>query len=54
MVKEFGEAAPIRASRRADALLAQGDVEGCKVWKRILEAVLELQRTERHVGETLN
>ena len=36
---------------RADALLEAGDLEGCAVFKRVLRAVEELQRTEPASGE---
>ena len=45
--------APMRAAQRADELLDDGDVEGSAVWRRILEAIEELQRTRRE-GESLN
>ncbi len=32
---------------RADAMLEKGDLEGQAVWKRIVKAVEEIQRTER-------
>ena len=36
---------------RADKLLAAGDMEGKRVWVRILKAVEEMQRTELGPGE---
>ncbi len=42
------------AARRADELLAAGDVEGCAVWKRILAAIGELTRTKLAMGERVN
>jgi hypothetical protein len=48
-----GEDAPIRAAQRADELLADGDMEGSAVWRRILEAIEELQRSRRD-GDALN
>ena len=44
MVRERGENAALEAAQRADAMLEQGDTEGCAVWKRILRAIEELQR----------
>ncbi len=50
LVKQHGEDAPIHAAMRADATLEAGDVDGYKVWKRILRAVKELQGTEPGAG----
>jgi hypothetical protein len=43
----------MRAAQRADELLNEGDVDGVVVWRRILEAIDELQRGRRE-GELLN
>ncbi len=43
LVKCHGEDAPIEAAMRADAMLEAGDLDGYRVWKRILRAVGELQ-----------
>ena len=40
----FGEDAEIRAAMRADALLGEGDIEGCSVWKQIGSAIAGLHR----------
>ena len=42
------------AARRADALLEQGDAEGFLVWKRIVRAIEELNRTSRAAMEQLH
>ena len=34
-----------RAGLRADHLLDQGDIPGCNVWKQIVAAIKEIQRT---------
>ncbi len=44
LVKRHGQDAPIEAAMRADAMLEAGDLDGCAVWKRVLQAVGELQR----------
>ena len=44
MIDQHGEDAAIRASLRADELLAERDEEGSAVWRRILEAIEELTR----------
>ena len=41
------------AAGRADALMEEGDAEGALIWRRILEAIVELQR-ERREDEALN
>ncbi len=46
LVKQHGEDAPIHAAIRADAMLEKGDLDGLAVWKRVLQAVEELQRVE--------
>ncbi len=51
LVKRHGEDAAIHAAMQADALLEAGDLEGCAVFKRVLRAVEELQRTEPASGE---
>ncbi len=43
LVKQHGKDAPIEAAMRADATLEAGDVDGYRMWKRILRAVGELQ-----------
>ena len=43
LVKQHGEDAPIHATMRADAVLDAGDLDGDRVWRRILRAVGELQ-----------
>ncbi len=50
LVKHHGEDAPIEAAMRADVMLGAGDLDGYAVWKRILRAVRELQRTEPGPG----
>ena len=41
-VKRHGADAAMVAAQRADELLAQGDVDGQSIWKRIVIAVREL------------
>ena len=53
LMDQHGEDAAIRAAQRADELLDEGDVDGAVVWRRILEAIEELQRGRRE-GEPLN
>ena len=46
LVYLYGDDATIRAARRADELLAQGDLDGAGAWRRIITAINELQNTE--------
>jgi hypothetical protein len=54
LVKRHGDDAVQVAARRTDDLLAATDFEGCRIWKRILEAVAELTRTTPADGERVN
>ena len=54
LVTEHGSDASFAASLRAAALLAQYDVDGHLLWKRITKAVKELQRAKLTAGEWLN
>jgi hypothetical protein len=51
MVKRYGADAMIEAAARADKLLDQGDMAGCEVWHRILNAIERLQGTAPADGE---
>jgi hypothetical protein len=53
VIDQHGDDAAARASLRADLLLAERNVEGSTIWRRILAAVEELRR-ERREGELLN
>lgn len=46
LLKRYGGEAVFIASKRADALLDQGDVQGCSVWVRIAKAIDELERKQ--------
>ncbi len=54
LVKQHGQAAPIEAAMRADAMLDKGDLDGLAAWKRILRAVEELQGTAPKPGEVVH
>jgi len=45
LIKQFGDTAHIEAAVRADALLDKGDLDGQRVWLRILKAIDEMQKT---------
>ncbi len=51
LVREHGAGASLEAAQRADAMLERGDMDGCAVWKRIVAAVEEIERTERRENE---
>ena len=51
LIQQHGEAAAIEAAMKADAMLEQGDLDGAAVWRRIVAAVNELQRTEPKPGK---
>lgn len=51
MIERHGDDAALVAAQRADELLAAGDIEGQLVWKRIIAAINELQRTQLAVNE---
>jgi len=42
LVRQHGNEAPIHAGMRADELMATGDMEGCGVWLRVIEAIKAL------------
>jgi hypothetical protein len=54
LVKRHGRDAAIVAAQRSDECLAAGDIDGQALWKRIVDAVLELVREKPHDGETVN
>ncbi len=47
LMRQHGEDAPTEAAMRADAMLESGDLDGYAVWRRIVKAVEEIQRTKR-------
>ncbi len=42
LVKQHGQDAPIHAATRADAMLDNGDLDGCAVWKRIVRSAVNV------------
>jgi hypothetical protein len=54
LLKRYGAEAVFIASRRADALLEQGDTQGCSAWVRITRAITDLERKKPRGGEALN
>ena len=51
LIREHGAGAAPGAAQRADAMLERGDVDGCAVWKRIVAAIEDIERTERRQDE---
>jgi triphosphoribosyl-dephospho-CoA synthetase len=47
LIDKHGDDAALRAAQRADELLEDGDVDGTVVWRRIIDAIEELQRGRR-------
>jgi hypothetical protein len=43
MIDQHGHAAALEAAMRADKFLAAGDLDGQRVWLRVLKAIDELQ-----------
>jgi len=54
LVKHHGHEAALVAARRADEAARCAGIEGCKISKRILEAVVDLRRTTPVNGERVN
>ena len=50
LVKQHGTEARIEAAMRADAMLDKGDLDGQRVWLRIVKAVGELLARGRETG----
>ena len=54
LMREYALEAALIASTRADALLAQGDLKGFAVWKRVVAAIADLERDKPRNGEAIN
>jgi len=54
IIKQYGEKARLHATKRADAMLEEGDLDGSAVWKRILRVIEELQRAAPKAGEVVH
>ncbi len=46
LTDNYGDDATIHAAMRADELLAHGDLDGAGTWRRVIQAIEELERTE--------
>ncbi len=51
MVKRYGDGAAIEAAMRADEFLDRGNLDGKRLWMRIMQAIEELQRERPRDGE---
>ena len=54
LVKRYGEDAALEAAQRADVMLERGEMDGYALWKNIVRAVEEVQRTQLGAGEALH
>ena len=54
LVARHGAEAPIEATMTADAMLDRGDLDGQRVWLRVLAAVNELLDTRPGVGAAVH
>jgi hypothetical protein len=54
LIKRHADDAALVAAHRADEMLAEGDLDGCGIWKRVVAAVNEPARTTPAEGERVN
>ena len=54
LVKRHGDEAPIHAAMKADAMLERGDLDGQRVWLRIVKAVETLVETRPGNGAAVH
>ena len=53
LIDQHGEDAPIWAAQKADAMLESGNLDGKRLWLKILQAVNDLLSKERPPETTL-
>ncbi len=51
LIDQHGEGAVIQAAMEADAMLDRGDLDGQRVWLRIIRAVKELLQRQPKAGD---
>ena len=51
LIKQHGDEAPLLAVKRATKMLNAGDMDGCAVWLRIMDAIRDMQRETPRPGE---
>ncbi len=54
MVKRYGDGGATEAAMRADEFLDQGNLDGKRLWVRIMQAIEEMQRERPSDGEYVN
>ena len=54
IIERYGEKARLHATKRASAMLDKGDLDAYAIWKRILQAVEELQKAGPKSGEAVH
>ena len=54
MSKRYGDGAATEAAQRANEFLDQGNLDGQRVWMRIVQAIEELQRERPRAGEAVH
>jgi hypothetical protein len=53
LIDQHGEDAPIWAAQKADAMLESGNLDGKRLWLKILKAVEDLLSKDRPPGATV-
>ena len=54
MVKRYSDSAATEAAMRADEFLDQGNLDGKRLWMRIMQTIEELQRERPREGEAVH
>jgi hypothetical protein len=54
LMTEYGAEAVSLATKRADAMMMQGDPDGYTTWLKVVKAIETLQRKRPGKGETVN
>ncbi len=54
LIEQHGDSAATEAAMRADEHLDRGNIEGKRVWLRIMQAIEELQRERPRDGEVVH
>ncbi len=54
MLTHYGDGATTEAAMRADEFLDQGNIDGERLWMRIMQAIEELQRERPRDGEVVH
>ncbi len=54
MIKRYADGAATEAAMRADEFLDQGNLDGQRLWMRIMRTIEELQRDRPRDGEAVH